>query len=108
MQPDRENIHKTQLARAWAGRYTDVSIEYIGQAALMPFSSGHRTVTFRQTPSVGNERAAVGVCASDTAEYIADVCREMAKLAKAKKLDSVAYLLDMAQAEASCVKNGDR
>jgi ADP-heptose:LPS heptosyltransferase len=39
----------------------------------------------------------------ETADYLADACAELAKLAKRQSLDSLTYLLDMAALEAGHV-----
>ncbi len=41
---------------------------------------------------------------SDIADYIADLCGELVRLAKAERLDMLAYLLGMAQLEADSIK----
>jgi hypothetical protein len=38
-----------------------------------------------------------------TAEYIADLCRDMARMARGERFDTLAYLLDMASLEAETV-----
>jgi len=38
-----------------------------------------------------------------TAEYIADLCRDLARMAKGERFDTLAYLLDMACLEAETV-----
>ncbi len=38
-----------------------------------------------------------------TAEYIADLCRDMARMARGQRFDTLAYLLDMACLEAETV-----
>jgi hypothetical protein len=36
----------------------------------------------------------------DTADYIADLCRDLARMARSERFDTLAYLLDMACLEA--------
>jgi hypothetical protein len=38
-----------------------------------------------------------------TAEYIADLCRDLARMARGERFDTLAYLLDMACLEAEAV-----
>ena len=38
-----------------------------------------------------------------TAEYIADMCRDLARMARGERFDTLAYLLDMASLEAENV-----
>jgi hypothetical protein len=38
-----------------------------------------------------------------TAEYVADLCRDLARMARTERMDTLAYLLDMACLEAESV-----
>lgn len=58
-----------------------------------------KAVQSAQTPS--EEQPAQSPCSvSDTASYLAALTAELAQLARAQRLDMVAYLLEMAQIEA--------
>lgn len=39
----------------------------------------------------------------DAADYIADLCRDLARMARSERFDTLAYLLDMACLEAESV-----
>jgi hypothetical protein len=43
-----------------------------------------------------------------TAEYIAEMCRDLARMARGGRLDTLAYLLDMAGLEAESVGRGSK